>query len=78
MSEYNIALRPNSAGALDDVVVTGVEMFRAEQMSKKVWWLCCYLKTGERITWHMMRHEGGLRMVTVERPENATYEPGSM
>jgi hypothetical protein len=57
--KYDIALRPDVDGEdpfdpatlMDDIVVNGVEMFRAEQMDTNVWWVCCYLRNGERIVW---------------------------
>ena len=77
--EYRIALRPNSAGNLDDVVVNDVEMFRMEDMGDW-WWLCCYLRgTDERICWsipHNGKHRG--IATTTEWPEGVVYEPGSM
>lgn len=73
-----IALRPNQTGQLDDVVVEQVEMFRAEQMDTNLWWLCCYLKNGERITWYMKHTNKGLVMKLVESPEKVEYEQGSL
>jgi len=54
-----IALRPDEPGdhpmshdtRLDDIVVEGVEMFRAEAMGGDEWWVSCYLTNGERICW---------------------------
>jgi hypothetical protein len=69
-----VALRPDHTGALDDVVVTGVTMFRAEDMGDEQWWLCCYLTNGDRITW-TVGTAGGLE--TVEYPEGVVYESGS-
>lgn len=40
---YRVALRPDDSDALDDVVVCDVSMFRAELMSDRDMWLCCYL-----------------------------------
>lgn len=48
---YRIALRPDSEGALDDVVVNDVSMFRAEMMDDKTLWMCCYFPgSDERLT----------------------------
>lgn len=46
--DYDIALRPeygDDPHRMDDIVVRNVEMFRAEAMSDKQWWFCCYLKS---------------------------------
>lgn len=58
---YRIALRPDNLDddpldartLLDDIVVSNVHMFRAEQMSEDQWWVCCYLddKFSDRISW---------------------------
>ena len=50
-----MALRPrqDSDEELDDIVVKEVEMFRAEAMSNTVWWMCCYFRNGERVTFHV-------------------------
>lgn len=55
------ALRPDVDGAdpmhidtlCDDIVVKNVAMFRAEQMDRDEWWVCCYLNDAgtERICW---------------------------
>jgi hypothetical protein len=49
-----MALRPDDRypDELDDVVVKDVETFRMEAMSDDVWWMCCYFRNGERVTWH--------------------------
>ena len=57
---YDIALRPDSppsatglSNLMDDIVVNNVEMFRAEQMDTGVWWVCCYLRGGARLTFNV-------------------------
>lgn len=76
---YRIALRPHHEieGAEDDIVVKDVEMFRMEQMDRRVWWACCYFPgTEERIAWDI-RWDYKLREVvvrTTEQPEGFVYE----
>ena len=50
-----MALRPegDDPDVMDDIVVKDVSMFRAEAMSEKDWWLCCYFANGERVTFNM-------------------------
>lgn len=56
MTLPRIALREHTvgdlAGLLDDVVVEDVTTFRAEQLDDGLLWLCCYLRNGERVTFH--------------------------
>ena len=66
-----IALRRLSDGRLDDVVVTEVEMFRMEIMESdarhvRSLWLCCYLPSGDRITWNL---SGKFQFDVGEMPE---------
>lgn len=85
MSGYDIALRPDVKGAnpfspdtlCDDIVVNNVEMFRAEQMDSEVWWVCCYLKGGERLTFDVRakNRPNRIEWTTVELPQGEfTYE----
>jgi hypothetical protein len=75
-----IALRKDSAGELDDIVVQPVDMFRAEFMSDRDLWLCCYLPGGERITWDARldgvssRSKGRLVLGQGEMPTEGTYD----
>lgn len=83
---YRIALRPDEQGAnpldgktlLDDIVVNDVPMFRAEQMTRNVWWVCCYLDNGthDRIAWDVRAKSNPLRIewTGYEYPDAATYE----
>lgn len=66
-----IALRraASRGGELDDVVVKGVDMFRAEILDAGTLWLCCYLTNGERIAWHVCANEG-IEFDVVEMPES--------
>jgi hypothetical protein len=68
-----IALRDDPDGVLDDVVVKGVEMFRAEMMDDRTLWLCCYLTNGERITWGVHSPRKPLVMATQEMPMAGTF-----
>lgn len=65
-----MALRPDNHGPdlLDDVVVKDVEMFRAEAMYDDVWWMCCYLANGERVTFHVVATDGALQVSATEKP----------
>ena len=84
--QYRIALRPDVHGEdpmkvdtlLDDIVVTGVPMFRAEQMYESNWWVACYLDddTHDRICWSVTAKTRPLRIEwrTTEWPDVATYE----
>jgi hypothetical protein len=60
---------PSDATYLDDVVVKGVEMFRAEILDAKTLWLCCYLPNGERITWHVHSSRGRVEFEVGEKPD---------
>lgn len=53
-----MALRPehDNPDLMDDIVVEDVTCFRAEAMSESNFWVCCYLKNGERVTWHVTAH----------------------
>src|SRR5690606_14213561 len=69
-SPAEVALRNDSRGDLDDVVVRPVTTFRAEFMSDDYLWLACYLPDGERITFNV--HGEGLEMSVGEMPEEWT------
>ena len=81
LGAYRIALRPHYTieGAEDDIVVNDVECFRMEQMDRRVWWACCYLRgedMGNRIAWDI-RWDYKTREVvvrTTEEPEGVVYE----
>lgn len=79
--EYRLALRNDSKGELDDVFVRDVSMFRAEMMSDKELWLCCYLDgTGvesDRITFYVSVRKGRLCFRTFEPPCGAVSEEPS-
>lgn len=79
-AEPRIALRPDHKGRLDDTVVRGVTMFRAEVMDTDSLWMCCYL-SGEpdhdRIAFWVRGK--GLRYRVSEYPAgDVTYEEGSL
>lgn len=80
-----LALRPDDTGALDDVVVRDVDMFRAELMDDDSLWMCCYLPgTGDgqdRVTFWVraVGRNARLEFSVTEFPSgDVTYEPGSM
>lgn len=77
--DARIALRPDKAGDLDDVVVRDVSMFRAERMDDDRWWICCYLgDDGDRIAWDITG-DASIFMDITELPEqDVTYEHGSI
>ena len=83
---YRIALRDDSHGDLDDVVVNRVEMFRAEMMSDTELWMCCYFPgSDERLTFNVRatRRKGrklALEFTAVETPHGHgfTYEDGAL
>ena len=62
-----MALREDSTG-LDDVVVETPRMFRAEMMSDKNLWLCCYFDNGERVTFSVYSRRGPLEFTLGETP----------
>lgn len=71
--DYRLALRPESdqpdETLMDDVVVKDVSMFRAEMMSDKSLWLCCYLAgTDERVTFWASVKRGKLVLHVTEYP----------
>lgn len=65
---YDIALRPDGDGLLDDVVVNRVGMFRAERMDDKTLWLACYLDNGEDVVFFVSSSRSGLRFTCTEAP----------
>lgn len=79
--DYRIALRDDSEGYLDDVVVKDVEMFRLERMDDGLIWMCCYLKGNDNpVTFWV---SGGRRTKTrpmpcmvdvTEYPKDVVYE----
>lgn len=75
--DYRIALRPDSDGDLDDVVIKDVSMFRAEDMGE-TWWLCCYLDASDdRIAFSFDKATSALD-VTEYPMGSHTYEKGSI
>lgn len=76
---YRIALRNDDRGALDDVVVCDVSMFRAEMMDNKTLWMCCYFPdSDQRITFWIRSRRGPLDFDVTEEPsesEQFTFEP---
>jgi hypothetical protein len=79
--DYDIALRPDERGMLDDVVVNKPLMFRAEMMGDTELWMCCYMnKSHERVNfWVNIGEDGTLQFSVTEWPEgNYTYEEGSI
>lgn len=71
---YRLALRPEpnqpDETLMDDVVVNDVSMFRAEMMSDKTLWLCCYLVgTEERVDFWVSVKRGKLRLHVTEYPD---------
>lgn len=77
-----IALRPDEAGALDDVVVRDVSMFRAEMMDDRTLWMCCYFPDNdERVTFWVRSKRGPLVFDVTEQPRESEafrYEAGSL
>lgn len=67
-----IALRPFGSNSdmegLDDVVVEGVTMFRAEFMAHNSLWMACYFEDGERITFHVSTPGPEMTMSAGEMP----------
>lgn len=70
--KYDIALRKDDKGRLDDVVVNDVETFRMEFMSKNDIWLRCYLKNGKFIDFGISGKRLSLRSDC--EPEGVVYE----
>lgn len=78
--DYRIALRPDERAAdpmssstlLDDIVVSNVAMFRAEQMSRDRWWVCCYLDadTHDSIVWTVEARKGAIQWTTRDFPND--------
>jgi hypothetical protein len=78
---YDIALREDQHGNLDDVVVRDVETFRMERLDDQTFWISCSLLNGERITWVLGRGKEGeeiLQVETTEYPQALCYETGSL
>jgi hypothetical protein len=79
--EYDIALRPDDPAAdptdpetlLDDIVVNDVTMFRAEDMGDW-WWMCCFLKDDERLTFCVSKRGGRVIVRATELPNGFVYE----
>ena len=75
-----MALRRTRDGALDDVVVQQVSMFRAEMLDSDRLWLCCYLPgtgvTGDRVAFDITARDGQIKFEVVELPGGpVTIEP---
>lgn len=70
-----IALRPDGRfpEELDDIVVKDVETFRAEAMDDNVWWMCCYFRDGERLTFYVTRDKKPSRIVITATEEPSNY-----
>lgn len=62
-----MALRHDSQG-LDDVVVETPKMFRAEMMSDRNLWMCCYFDNDERVTFSVYVRKGRLEFSVTEKP----------
>jgi hypothetical protein len=94
VADPRIALRPdlpedwaddgeNVMVPLDDIYVTDVECFRAEQMDQGIWWMRCYLKGGGTIDFDMRRRSRPSRIELVcndlDVPDETTFErrPGA-
>lgn len=78
--DVRMALRATSDGALDDVVVQDVSMFRAEMLDEGRLWLACYLPNsgvdGDRVTFEVTAQDGRLAFEVVEMPEGSvSLEP---
>lgn len=76
-----IALRPDENGALDDVFVNDVSMFRLERMSDDSWWMCCYLAGREdRVNFWINRRGKQVEVCVTEQPPagEVRYERGSI
>jgi hypothetical protein len=67
-----LTLARTSDGALDDVFVRDVSMFRAEVMDRGRLWLCCYLpgtgNDGDRVTFEVIARGKRLEFNVVEMP----------
>lgn len=72
--QWRIAIRRGAVdGAVDDVVVKDVSLFRAEMLDPRRLWLACYLdgagETGDRIAFQVqVGRDGNLRFDVVEYP----------
>jgi hypothetical protein len=70
-SPTRIALRGDPE--LDDVVVEGISMFRAELLNSDRLWIACYLSgtgvDGDRITFEVASRGGRLVFEVIELPE---------
>lgn len=77
---YRIALRPDEDGALDDVVVKDVAMFRLERMDRRSWWLACFLDAAceRQVTIWFSYHNGEIVARCMEAPGDVAFEPGGI
>lgn len=78
-----VALRPDHTGALDDVVIHDVDVFRAEMMSDSSLWMMCRLTNGEEIHFSVSagkNHSAVLNFGVSEFPETERVylETGSL
>ena len=64
-------IRPDDNGAVDDVVIDNVTLFRMERMDKNLWWLACHFGENHDRICFMARHtkKDGLVMTVTETPE---------
>jgi len=80
--DYRIALRPDSSGALDDVVILGVSMFRMERLSDDSWWVCCNLEGSKERVSFCLRWDAAAKTIGADiqdlPPAGFQYEAGSM
>ncbi len=60
-------------GALDDVVVHDVEMFRLERMDGNAWWACCHLRDGSTVHFSIAAKKA--RVDATHRIDPARSEP---
>jgi hypothetical protein len=65
LSEPQSEVRLDDDGAVDDVVIGPVKLFRLERMAEGVWWLRLYMPDGNDFIFWL--HGNGPVVATVER-----------
>lgn len=68
-----IAIRPDKAGTVDDVVIRDVSMVRLERLGDHLWWMRCYLDGEDYIEFNI-DYDGCLHEVSIADPDAYTWE----
>ena len=76
--ENQIALRPDSNGEIDDIVIKDVKIFHMERMNKNMWWFSVRLYSGEEMQFDIFPTVKGFNVEVKNCPKTLLYEKGSI